>query len=146
MANKADLGAGETVAFETLIGLHELDAVDEGNASLPRWEGSDDTEDCNVLWFRLDGKVYGCVEDPNDGYRSSMRDLVTWDRQMTNAFPACRVLVRHRTKGHYHETDILEFVDVVTGKTVLEVGTDNSDDYYPSYVASFTPENMAANR
>ncbi len=28
---------------------------------------------------------------------------------------------------------------------VLEVGTDNSDDYYPSFVANFQPENMATN-
>lgn len=139
------LGKGDTVEFAALIGLHDLDAVDIGSVKLARWEGSDDMEDCNLLWFRLDGVIYGCIEDPSDGYRSSMRDLVTWDRSMVNTFAPCRVLARHRTKSDYHEADILEFIDVVTGKTVLEVGTDRSDDYYPSYVSSFTPENMAPN-
>ena len=45
----------------------------------------------------------------------------------------------------YKKTDILELIDVVTGKLVLEVGTDYSDDYYPSFVANFNPEAMALN-
>jgi hypothetical protein len=32
------------------------------------------------------------------------------------------------------------------GLVILEVGTDNNDDYYPSFVSSWKPENMAVNR
>lgn len=137
---------GEGVEFETLVGLHDLDAVDDGNVSLPRYEGSDDVEDCTILWFRLDGVAYGCIEDPNDGYRSSMRELVRWNREMKNTFAPCRVLCRIRTQGAYSGEDrCLEAIDVVTGKVVLSVGTRNVDDYYPGFEAVFSPENMAIN-
>lgn len=144
---KKMLGKGSDVPFAQLVGLHTLDAVDQDSLSIERYEGSDDKEDCNVLWFRLDGVVYGCVEDPSDGYRSSMREFVTWDRPMVNSFVPCKVLLRHKEKAEYgHAADLLEAIDIETGKQVLEVGTDNSDDYYPIYVASFSPENMVANK
>jgi hypothetical protein len=37
------------------------------------------------------------------------------------------------------------FTDVVTGKVVLEVGTDNTEDYYPYCVMNWSPENLACN-
>ena len=40
----------------------------------------------------------------------------------------------------------LELLDCKTGKTVLEVGTENTDDYYPCFVANWSPENMACNQ
>jgi hypothetical protein len=50
-----------------------------------------------------------------------------------------------RENDKYEEHDILDLIDVVTGKVVLSVGTGNTDDYYPYWVAEFTPENMGAN-
>jgi hypothetical protein len=35
--------------------------------------------------------------------------------------------------------------DRTTNKLVLEVGTENIDDYYPGFVGRFHPENMAVN-
>jgi len=105
--------------------------------------------------FRLDGKCFIAAEDPDDGYRSAMRDLViSYDAKMKNVFEPLRVLGRHRTKspidleGEYDlggKDDVLELVDVVTGKIVIEVGTTEVEDYYPGYVASFHPEAMAHN-
>lgn len=133
------------IDFEELIGLHDLDAVDFSNEKVLRW-GSE-YEDAQVCRFRLDGNVYVAIEDPEDGYRSSMKQLFIQDEAtMTNAFPPIYVMARHRTKGRYSgEDDVLELVDTVTGNVVLEVGTDNIDDYYPGFVASFHPENMATN-
>lgn len=135
---------GRNVDFAELIGEHELDAVDETTAKILTW--SDTYEDAQMLAFRLDGKTYVACEDPDDGYRSSMQYLRESDAPMRNVFTPCRVLVRHRLKGEYSQVDdTLEFLDMKTGKVVLEVGTDNTDDYYPSFVASFRPENMASN-
>lgn len=132
------------VEFQELIGEHLLDAVDTVTESFETWGGH--FENCEVINFRLDGKVYSAAEDPSDGYRSSMRFLRETDAAMKNVFPAVRVLARHRTKGSYGDADdVLELVDLVTGKVVLEVGTSNHDDYYPSFVACFSPENMATN-
>ncbi|WP_333899610.1 hypothetical protein [Agrobacterium pusense] len=129
-----------------LIGKRRLDAVDFDNEQVKEIYG-DEYEDCSVCRFRLDGVVYIAIEDPNDGYRSSMRNLtVANDATMKNVFPPVDVLGRHRTEGAYgNADDVLELVDMITGKVVLEVGTDDVDDYYPGFVASFHPENMATN-
>lgn len=56
------------------------------------------------------------------------------------------MVARIRTKGEYSGTDdVLELLDVANGKLILEVGTSNVDDYYPGFVATWTPENMAVN-
>lgn len=142
--NRIDIEEKANVELDSLIGLHELDAVDMDSAEVKKW--SDEYQSAEVIRFRLDGTVYMAVEDPNDGYRSSMEKLFVSDEPMKNVFPACRVLARKKGRSDYHENDTLEFIDTVTGKVVLEVGTDNHDDYYPNWVASFTPEHMASNQ
>lgn len=128
-----------------LIGKRRLDAVDFEIEKVHEW--GDRYVDASVCRFRLDGVVYVAIEDPSDGYRSSMRDLfIPNDKTVKNVFPAIEVVGKHRTVGSYSgKDDVLELIDAVTGKVVLEVGTDNIDDYYPGFVASFHPENMATN-
>ena len=95
---------------------------------------------------RLDGVIYVAVEDPNDGYRSMMKDLVIDNEaMMKNVFVGCDVICRHIEKSDWDEDDILELVDVKTEKVVLRVGTANCNDYYPYFVAEFDPTAMAAN-
>lgn len=128
-----------------LIGEHELTGVDFGE--LPPDRDNYRYESANTITFVLDGHAYCAMEDPSDGYRSSMRDIVEVPNTVKNTFTPCRVLAQHRTKCDYgHSSDVLECLDIVTGKVVLEVGTENDDDYYPSYVANFTPEHMAVNQ
>ena len=132
--------------LKDLVGEHELDAVDFDNEEIKdEYSGVEMSQVCR---FRLDGKVYAAIEDPSDGYRSSMRDLSVSDSAtMKNVFQPVKVVGRHRTKGEYGgEDDVLELIDVKTGQVVLEVGTDQVDDYYPGYVASFHPEAMAINQ
>jgi len=63
-----------------------------------------------------------------------------------NVFPGIEVLCRHIDKsGRIQSDDILEIVDIKTGGIVLEVGTANTDDYYPWFVAKFHPEEMCLN-
>ena len=88
--------------------------------------------------FRLDGVVYCAIEDPQDGYRSCMRDLVISDTAMTNVFMAVRV-----TGSMVGEA--LELRDISNGRVVLEVGTHDCDDYYPSYVANWWPDRLGIN-
>lgn len=96
--------------------------------------------------FRLNGKVYTVTEDPGDGYRSSMSEITEGDYPMANTFASQRVIGRHRTVYEYGGiSDVLELIDVGTGKTIIEVGTDDVNDYYPTFVANFQPENMTHN-
>ena len=131
--------------LKELAGEHMLDAVDFSNEQVKTW--GEQYEDCQVMRFRLDGKVYVAVEDPDDGYRSHMNDLtIAEDATMKNTFVPVKVIGRHREKGSYGDVDdVLELIDAGTGKVVLEVGTENTDDYYPCFVASFHPEAMTPN-
>jgi len=134
----------EEISFESLIGLHRLAAVDLSTESIKDDWGLG-YDDCNVLRFTLDGKTYVAAEDPDDGYRSSMRYLKRSKTKPKNVFPFCKVFVKIRNKSRSQADNVLEFWDVITGKLVLEVGTENVDDYYPCFVASFHPEAMAVN-
>jgi len=134
----------EHVELDSLIGEHTLDAVDEFVESMKMAYGSR-FEDCNMIRFRLDGKVYTAIEDPDDGYRSCLGSLIlSPDAVMKNVFPPIRVTARKKAEGRY-QNDTLEFIDAITGKVVMEVGTDDTDDYYPSFVGYFLPQNMATN-
>lgn len=133
----------QAVPFESLVGLHDLDAVDESTEEIARW--GDRYEQCNCMRLRLDGKVYAAIENPDDGYRSSMDKFILFpDAKMTNVFQPVRVLARVRTKGgrYSSDADVLELLDVANGKVILEIGTENTDDYYPSFVASWSPKNL----
>jgi hypothetical protein len=132
----------ETVELDSLCGEHKLSGVDFSSERVERY-GS--FEDCSVMRFRLDGKVYTAVEDPSDGYRSCMDRIFVERCKINNSFSPVRVVVRKKPDHNYNRNDTLEMIDIKTGKTVLEVGTDAADDYYPSFVASFWPENMATN-
>ncbi len=131
--------------LKELTGEHLLDAVDFSNEQVKTW--GEQYEDCQVMRFRLDDHVYVAVEDPDDGYRSHMNDLtIAEDATMKNTFAPVRVIGRHREKGSYGDVDdVLELIDVDTGNVVLEVGTENTNDYYPCFVAAFHPEAMTPN-
>ncbi len=136
---------GISVKLEDLIGEHLLSGVEFG--TLPEDKDKGRWEAANSMTFVLDGHAYCAVESPDDGYRSSMEDIYEVPiESVKNVFEPVKVLAGYRTQGTYGSTDdTLELIDVVTMKIVLEVGTDNSDDYYPSFVAKFSPENMVVN-
>lgn len=134
----------EGVALDSLVGEHVLDAVDMDSTKVKKY--SDYLEDANVIRFRLDGKVYTAVEDPSDGYRSSMEKLFVSDAAMTNVFAPVKVLARMSGNGDYGQVnDTLELLDCANGKTILRVGTDNTDDYYPCFISEWSPGFMAVN-
>lgn len=96
----------------------------------------------NGIRFRLDGVVYEVIEDEQDGYRSSMREIRAVHTKPRNVFIPTEVVSSFGT-GDMDE--VLYFYDTRTAKIVLEVGADNCDNYYPNFIAFFTPENMVSN-
>ena len=54
-------------------------------------------------------------------------------------------MVKIKENDEYSVNNTIQFVDVITEKIVLEVGTDNTDDYYPYCVMYWTPENLSIN-
>lgn len=121
--------------LQDLCGRHWLDAVE-----LITGVG----EEPNGIRFRIDHRVYTAYEDPDDGYRSSMREIVRERKTaMTNVFEPVHINAAMCSDA---DTDILEFTDVETNKIVLRVGTNTSDNYYPWFVSEWQPENMVVNQ
>jgi len=128
--------------LDDFLGRHVLTGVDFGIEK----RTEEYYEDANTMAFEMDDKVYLVREDPDDGYRSSMKDIEEVDIKVVNQFPPCKVKGRRRKNSEYGEkNDVIDFYDVVTGLVVLAIGTENIDDYYPSYVAYFDPRNMKIN-
>lgn len=131
--------------LKDLVGLHKLSGVDMSNEKIKE-EWGDSFEDCQVVNFILDKKTYTAIEDPSDGYRSSMREIKLSKVVIKNVFGPCKVMGVMRQRGRDDgDHDIIDFYDVKTGRVVLSVGTSYADNYYPSFVAEFMPESMAIN-
>ena len=125
-------------------------------SSFKPYDWSEEEESRNVCYFMWQGQIYMAAEDPNDGYRSSLAFVEV----CPDLFPASvwepseRCETRYRESTEYPEDtwrspercSIVEFVSVITGKIVLEIGTTNTDDYYPSCVLHFDPRNMSHNQ
>lgn len=124
--------------LKDLVGPHKLECAARPDANHPFGR------DCEGIAWAMDNKVYMVFEASNDGYRSSAGPILVadgpaydfWDPEYLHR----DIVGRHVTKGDYSgEADILELIDVATGHVWLRVGTDNVDDYYPSFVAVWTP-------
>lgn len=93
--------------------------------------------------FVLDDVQYLAFEDDNDGYRSQMGALFSapgagclWSPDYIQRDVVCR----HVTTSQYGDgADILEVIDAKNGHLWMRVGTDNIDDYYPSFIADWFP-------
>lgn len=134
----------KSIDLASLVGPHELSGVDTDVIQVKNY--ADYEEPCDVLRFILDGVTYEAIEDPSDGYRSSMEGCYVTGAAVKNKFAPVRVIASHRTKGDHNDTDdVLELRDADNGKVILEVGTRNVDDYYPCFVGSWHPGEMAIN-
>jgi hypothetical protein len=107
-------------------------------------------EDFATCLFVLDGNTYKAEEDPEDGYRSWCNDLeITYDRPHYT-FPGIEVICSMKERDceyehSSHECDILVITDKKNGKLILEVGTNETNSYYPYCVFHYRPENMSCN-
>ena len=119
--------------LKDFVGLHFLSGVELSRIA-----------DCNCIKFTLDGITYFIEEDPADGYRSYCSDLKTSDSPCRFSFPPLQVMCM--MDPHEDPDDgVLWFIDAVTGKRVLEIGNEDYEDYYPTCVIRYRPEDMAHN-
>jgi hypothetical protein len=133
----------EEVKLEDLVGEHMLSGVDIGTTVVKGYGGGQYY--ANTLSFVPDGDVYIAMEDKNDGYRSYMESVMKDSAVVVkNTFPPQRVFC-HMGDAGSGDTEVLVARDMVMGKGVLRVGTNDSHDYYLRFVGEFTPENMATN-
>lgn len=129
--------------LKDLVGEHELSGVDTTIEKVKQY--GDYYEDYEVVRFVIDGKTYKATKDPNDGHRSYMKELEVTDEKDTNVFPPQKVIGKMKADSNWKTNGTIQFIDAKTGKIVLEVGTDNTNDDYPYCVLFWAPENLAIN-
>jgi hypothetical protein len=90
-------------------------------------------------------------EDPSDGYRSCCSEPLICSAPMYSFgcnpdYIRAPVLIREWSKTEYGgKADGIEVIDRRNGKTVFLLGTNYSDEYYPSFTCDWRPENLADN-
>lgn len=110
-----------------------------------------DTGEC--LRIVLDGMVYVFTENLNDRYSTCYGEtfIYPWKRSPSAQFgfipgPEIRnvfgpIWVRLKYVQEQYQ-DIIVARDVRNNKEIFKVGTDQSNDYYPWFVAEFFPQNV----
>jgi hypothetical protein len=128
------------VSFDDVVGTGYLSGVDfaqeiSGSSRDGSW--------AQTVSFRFDGMSYMATEDPEDGYRSSLKDLAIYDKlDIKNTFPEVLVTAEIKeTDGEY----TLTFYSADNLRPILTIGTNSTDSYYPYFVAEFMPQNMPIN-
>ena len=139
------------ISLKSLCGKRfTLNGVDREQIVLENYYYDYDDSVSECIRFKLNDVIYCAIEDNNDGYRSAMAELFISDEEIKNKFPGHEVITKMKKRnedyyGDYGKNDTLMFIDVLTNKIVLEVGTDNYDDYYPMFVNGWRPNNLAIN-
>lgn len=106
--------------------------------------------DANGIAIDLQSFTVFIFEDPSDGYRSTAAaPLIAacslyefGSPQYVHAPVEIRKWERSEGDSFYGEVSGLQFVDTRSNKVILTVGTSNTDDYYPSFVCEWRPENL----
>ena len=98
----------------------------------------------------IDDVVYAFEINHDDGWRSYGEIYIPEKisvHDIKNRFPAQEVIIMQHHGRHIDENkQFYSIIDVVSGKTILEIGTDYTDSYYPLAICHYYPENMAINQ
>lgn len=127
----------ESIPFRAFKGKHILGGVSYGN----------DKNGFSMTQFILDGVSYDAVCDPDDGYRSSLGGVYLSEEQCPKNLPNIRVEIKETGPDLKNGTDIDGIVFIIDDKRkprkpILLIGTDHNDNWYPSCVMNYTPENL----
>lgn len=135
----------DKLILESLCGKHIFSGCELISTKIDGWCFG---EDYTICLFTLDGTTYKAIEDPDDGYRSYCRELEISEKPPRYTFPGIEVeCSMMENDDYYHQNNnCLVIRDSENGKTILEIGTKNYDDWYPYCHFSYTPENMACNQ
>lgn len=107
--------------------------------------------DANGVALDFGGITVFVFEDPSDGYRSSAAEPMIAKTGMSE-FGCNPEYIRAPVTIKPWTTDDegcmaegWEVVDRRNGQMILRVGTSSADDYYPSFVCDWRPQNLAEN-
>jgi len=92
--------------------------------------------------FKVGDQVIEVLEDPDDGYRSHLGGYLVKDERDYNFYtvPFAKVRLEIYEGTNSDQAHGYRLYDVDDNHVWLEFGTDYNDDYYPSFVFSYTPK------
>lgn len=134
---------GDKVDLKSLVGKHTLDWA--AVSTTIETKGLFGTDPANAIAWGMDGRTYLAVEDPDDGYRSYLDEVLVFEGKndfLDGASPVGReVVVLHTGRGQYSgKADVIEIYDTEDGHLWAVIGTENTDDYYPYCVLQWNPK------
>lgn len=124
--------------LKSLVGTRHIEAIGRDYAG----------DDSNMrVCLKIDGAVY-LFTGSGDGYRSSLQEIEIIDYEtyepmpLAPVHPPLVVEIRHRDTPEYSGdgADAIYAIDERTNLAVLDLGTDNIHDWYPSFVFQWQPE------
>jgi hypothetical protein len=104
-------------------------------------------KDANGVALAYCGKIFFVFENPDDGYRSCAEAPLVGNVNRYEK-PSDMITVRGLFSVISRSSatqDGIDIIDLRNGKTLLELGTDCTDDYYPTFVCRWNPNNLYEN-
>jgi hypothetical protein len=89
--------------------------------------------------YKLDDTVWEAIEDPGDGYRSYLGsiELVMHGEDIFFPDPIATITVE---KFDEEDSNGYRLIDIKDQHIWLEIGTANTNDYYPYFVFRYEPK------
>lgn len=89
---------------------------------------------CNDSYtFQLGTVKFEVVEDEQDGYRSSLKDVFIVDRSAKRTELLANIVIRNSSEID----EGYDLVDTEDDHVWITFGTDHADDYYPCFIFRF---------
>jgi len=85
---------------------------------------------------QLGSVIFEVIEDEDDGFRSSMEEVRIITREAKKDIFLAEIVICSESDGTHSLRDIND------DHIWLNFGTDNSDNYYPSFIFSWNPKKM----
>lgn len=132
-------------SFERFFGEHTFSGCKIDTVTIYD-EGWCCERDCTVCLFSLDGETYQLLEDRTDSYRSYCENIEISNKKIRPEFSIRVVCTPYDDEQDAtQDNDCMRVIDIKNGKTVLVVGTKNTDDYYPYCCFDYRPQNISLN-
>lgn len=136
--------------IKELAGEHILQGIENGIEDID--DGWGWNTSANYIKIKLNGTTYKMVEDPDDGYRSICREPIIVDGDPGIPLPNIPVRIEYSDISKsssnsfwVEKEDIISIFDKKNNELIAEIGTRNTDDYYPYSVMRWLPENLNIN-
>ena len=126
----------QDILLEDITGWFSLTGVDFTTSRVYNDYTEDDAQ---IMTLILNDISFSFIEDPDDGYRSTLDKVIVGEfQEVKNTFSPVNVYFTYVNEDR--EDMIYGALTAMTiNPYILRIGTDHTDDYYPTYTAEWDP-------